>query len=1595
MNSATSATLHDGLRFRNGGHLKITSDMNIGPQFTIDLWIRPHSIVEPQIILMQQGPSENTLFIRIADSKLLFGWGPIGSTGRGICETALTDNDPSRWTRVSCVQDCADLFLFKNGLLRDTSQSSIAESFFSNEIYLGGCPEQDKMSFNGDIKDVRIFDASLTQDSVESLFSLSLAPTSTASNTHLVAHFRCDEGQFPLENSSMSPNSLAAAVTVSGSVSWLPTEGEGTDVSSVTQSEVDFTTQSDNDDLFALDLSQEQREYSSVWKAAKMMNQAELSQRVLAIEAEIQLHFIVRIMLHAVHVADIQTGSDIPGELFRKSLKLSCNSNDAELLALGREAIIRLPRMPKMGAILKEAVSELMTVIQSPQKVMSFESPHPCKSLADPPREVYAPGTTVYDMFFDQRCSTNTMLFTIYTDHTLSNVVAQFSGPALSSMRIKSTKFFFDVRIDGVGPQWGYKLNVVYDTQKQLHGMRLFKGLMNSNPSFAHLVEPSVVEGLTACAIANTGKTRRIALSCLAELIATFPAKIRPFVDSSALLEVRRMAERQFRREVGLHLHSRFVQVATEFFIILKDADLCLSSDDNGVTETTHNSDMDSFTAKRAQQRLRYSSKVRDGKERVQIEKLRYAENIRVEANADRSVAAWSERSGASFLANVALYAGSWYYEVKMVATADVTIGIISSNFDKKDGNIEQTSWGFNGKRINENCSITSALRGDQRRPKQWRGKDVIGVVVNIDAKEIQFYVNGNYSEVTIQFGSPETNSDGAASAAGDFSTSPSEPLRSVGFFPHFVLAADEGIVLNFGATHFEFEIPPNCLPLDPANLALGTLIPFNQVRAFDDVCTTILSGSMSIPPFFVDECDPFDEIAFRQGPPHASLVATEDITVNIMEARCTGNVFSTVCGNCAVTRGKWYFEVTLLTQGLMQIGWLEADAYPHVSVGDSKNSYSIDLFRRVRWHDSKAQPLTSVRRWTVGDVVGCALDLDNGKMWFSFNGRNLTDVLGNEAFFQDVRPTMPLAPAVSMRPGNGCLFNFGSSSFKHKPDGFNALGVPDTWNERIDTYYSTLGSKMATKRLEAMQKLSQAPRRNILLETLERLVKVVEEYCTDNGKIFQQLTDEIISSLPLEVSVATPPVTKLFDLLKNFARLAQVAIPLCHLDLNDNNRSTKLIRGSRGLIFSSVREPFVNYILKETNCRSEHFRLTINRAKARNASENMLACGVFGQTHELLADQHPRLFKTNKRFWSVLFLGEGAEDVGGPFREHLSEMCSELMSTKLPLFVKTANNVHNTGSHREAFIPASSVRSEFHLSMYNFVGRLMGGAIRSGEPLSLFFPPMVWKQLAHLPLEENDIECVDKMCLQCIREFRSMNDHGDDSQEVFDETFGSEEFVTLLSDGSTVELIPGGSAIPVTFHQCKLYADALAKVRLNEAREQIEAMREGLLSVVSELAVALLTHEELEFRVCGKPDYTVSELREGATYEGLTSEDRRVGLLWAALDAASPQQRRLFLRFVSGRDRMPVKVRILPMVTQGDPNCVLPRAATCFFAIELPDYSSLEVMKEKLFYTIENCADIDTDFRARDTDENDGPQLMVGIEDGRQDDADTGINAE
>lgn len=93
-----------------------------------------------------------------------------------------------------------------------------------------------------------------------------------------------------------------------------------------------------------------------------------------------------------------------------------------------------------------------------------------------------------------------------------------------------------------------------------------------------------------------------------------------------------------------------------------------------------------------------------------------------------------------------------------------------------------------------------------------------------------------------------------------------------------------------------------------------------------------------------------------------------------------------------------------------------------------------------------------------------------------------------------------------------------------------------------------------------------------------------------------------------------------------------------------------------------------------------------------------------------------------------------------GPYRESFAEYCAELQSSALPLLIRCPNAVNDVGINREKWLPNPSIgdestSAELQVEMLGFLGRLMGVAVRSHQPLDLDLPSIVWKQLVRAPI--------------------------------------------------------------------------------------------------------------------------------------------------------------------------------------------------------------------------------------------------------------------
>ena len=209
------------------------------------------------------------------------------------------------------------------------------------------------------------------------------------------------------------------------------------------------------------------------------------------------------------------------------------------------------------------------------------------------------------------------------------------------------------------------------------------------------------------------------------------------------------------------------------------------------------------------------------------------------------------------------------------------------------------------------------------------------------------------------------------------------------------------------------------------------------------------------------------------------------------------------------------------------------------------------------------------------------------------------------------------------------------------------------------------------------------------------------------------------------------------------------------------------LSRSVKGLLSWPSKRQTVQDRINSTvspSAGSNSIPLSLDRFKAgllreRNKVDHKGTRSLFGQAFQQLSSKPPDVFRlrVNDRAWKTNFVGEHATDAGGPYREGLSVMCQELQSTHLPLFTLCPNGSADVGLNRNAYIPVVSSTSSLHISMYEFLGKLMGLAMRTEDYLGLQFPPIIWKGILGDTITENDVTDVDIFAFNYLGTFYSV----------------------------------------------------------------------------------------------------------------------------------------------------------------------------------------------------------------------------------------------
>lgn len=379
-------------------------------------------------------------------------------------------------------------------------------------------------------------------------------------------------------------------------------------------------------------------------------------------------------------------------------------------------------------------------------------------------------------------------------------------------------------------------------------------------------------------------------------------------------------------------------------------------------------------------------------------------------------------------------------------------------------------------------------------------------------------------------------------------------------------------------------------------------------------------------------------------------------------------------------------------------------------------------------------------------------------------------------------------------------------------------------------------------------------------------------------------------------------------------------------------------------------------------------------RARERKGDDVDGLKSVFGQLYRQVNFNPPSALRTKNSAWRVTQVGpDGVQlegvDAGGLWRDSLTQLSNDLMSSATPLFIQCPNGRREAGDHRDKFIPNPAATSQLHISMFTFVGKLLGLSIRGRHALDLNIAPLFWKGLlqaatgARSGISRADIEAVDEGCftlydqLSAPRSEEDWNRSDLHAMELMFEAVGS--------DGCVVELKANGRSVPVTWSNRDEYLRLYLSFRLNEFEGPLAAIRRGLSMIVPFSLLRLFTPRDVEFMICGAPEIDIDYLRTHTDYAApFSASDAYIESFWSVLASWDHGDRRKLIRFVWGRNRLPLKssdwsqrFRIQPIHSRSSSqDGLLPVSHTCFFSIELPRYSTTEILRQRLLYAVHNC---------------------------------------
>uniref|UniRef100_A0A672JSY8 E3 ubiquitin-protein ligase n=1 Tax=Salarias fasciatus TaxID=181472 RepID=A0A672JSY8_SALFA len=377
---------------------------------------------------------------------------------------------------------------------------------------------------------------------------------------------------------------------------------------------------------------------------------------------------------------------------------------------------------------------------------------------------------------------------------------------------------------------------------------------------------------------------------------------------------------------------------------------------------------------------------------------------------------------------------------------------------------------------------------------------------------------------------------------------------------------------------------------------------------------------------------------------------------------------------------------------------------------------------------------------------------------------------------------------------------------------------------------------------------------------------------------------------------------------------------------------------GSPGAYDRSFRWKYHQFrFLCHSNALPSHVKISVSRQT------------LFEDSFQQIMNVKP--YDLRRRLY-IIMRGEEGLDYGGIAREWFFLLSHEVLNPMYCLFEYAGKN-----NYCLQINPASSINPD-HLTYFRFIGRFIAMALYHGKFIDTGFTLPFYKRMLDKKPTLKDLESIDPEFYNSIMWVKENN-----LEECGVELYFAQD-MEILGKVSTHQLKDDGENELVTEENKEEYISLLTDWRFTRGvEEQTKAFLDGFNEVVPLEWLRYFDEKELELMLCGMQEIDLADWQKNTIYRHYTKNSKQIHWFWQVVKEMDNEKRIRLLQFVTGTCRLPVG-GFAELIGSNGPQkfCIdkvgketwLPRSHTCFNRLDLPPYRSLEQLREKLMFAIE-----------------------------------------